>query len=572
MIFMRTVLTLVAITVVSVVSGTTSPEELPEVLASGPWNNVYSASDAANTHTWIKVRSEALTSLQTDERLRLWVQWAPGLDGPWKTKAKGEIEVRPKKVPAKPQEHPRLRSRAYVHKSSENDDIASLEMGPLSRPIQQPLPYFRVAQTLRVAGEQRKRTPRIISRPEDNDGVFSKPFQGQLGIILAYRLDPAKKHVPPPHFDSTEVWADQPGPWTSLSFKQGCRSYVSFFVGLGGINYASIVPAQPFEVYSSAGHLEFWSCHPRPKNYRPEQGQVKALDTQWWGICPVRVPIPAPGEFVEVEIHSTLFNHDYSKVYRVFGQTPTPEKVARRKVNQTQYRLVQALLDPTTASPVKNPKDLAIALLGAQGAFQSVRELYRSGEPSDFAVALGEAYITLLELQHQDRLLRARLDEESRLANLLASASLALALQKWEEALVHLDTYYDAVIEYEKKGVLSPERSQHYLQDPLPIRSLEPFAAAIETASFIDLLKQWAWTMSDPTIYKHALTIKAGPTTPQEYQELAELVVERTGNRDAGESLWRKGNDLITSLDSPFHHSDTTEKMLKAERPGWWSE
>ena len=102
----------------------------------------------------------------------------------------------------------------------------------------------------------------------------------------------------------------------------------------------------------------------------------------------------------------------------------------------------------------------------------------------------------------------------------------------------------------------------------------------------MELLKEWAWTMSDPQAYAQALAIKQSPSTiaslparsaddyitPQEYRELAELVMERTGNRDKAEDYWRKADQLLLDPDSPFYNRKADEGKLHMQRPGWWPE
>lgn len=568
-----------------------------EILGSGPWDNAYSATEATKTRTWVHIRSDAMVTLQPDERLKLWLQWSPNSDGPWKTRSKGEVEVRPKRNYNKPNEHVTLKTRGYVKKDLGNANEATLEMGPLTftrgSDETETLPYFRVAQAMRRAGESWNRTPRTTLKPEDNHANYSTAFQAKLGIIFAYRPEPHKKHLVPPRYDTINVLAGQPGPWSRLSFSTEPSTCVSFFVGLGGINCGSIIPALPFEVTSPVGQLEFWACHDKPKSYRPEKPKGnKLLDTEWWGVCPVRIPLPPLGESVPVMVRTTVEGKEYAKTFIVFGYTPTPERKAIRKIDKAHYDLLTAQLDPTTPLPIETREQLKAAMIDARQKFAEIRELYRSGKPDAYSMAFANAFITLLDITNKEVLLNRTSDTSSlskedqadaRLETLLTLSGLARSLQKWHEMSAHLDSYYNAVMEYLANGTLSQEKADHYLKDTFGVRDREPFYNDVDTASFLDLLKEWAWTMSDPAAYQHALDIKekllthheGHPTsaesqiTPQEYRELAQLVMERSGERDRAEALWRKGDDLVLNSESIFFNPKASEKQLRTERPGW---
>ncbi len=565
-------------------TGFAAPSKLPPgtlvILNSGPWDNAYSAAEATKTRSWVHIQSDAMAMLKPQERLKLWLQWAPSTEGPWKTRSKGEVELRLKRNYMKPREHVTLKTRGYIQKDIDNLTEATLEMGPLSQSLleNEDVVYFRVAQALRKSGEQWNRVPRSTLKPEENHAHYSSPFKVELGIIRAYRSDRSNKNEQPPRFDTVDIYPTELGPWTRLSFgnpNENCC--VSFFVGLGGLNCGAIIPAVCFDVMSPVGELEFWACHDRPKAFRNEISKQNSFDTLWWSVCPVKVPLPSIGEVVEVPIKTFLDGRSFTKTYRIHGHEPTPLHLAAQKVNQAHYDLLLVQLDPATPIPNATLHDLGLKMIDAKQTFIDIRELHREQNSGEHADALANAYIEMMSIQNEKTLLNKGHDTDqeitadARLRTLFTASVLARNLQKWHEMSAHLDSYYNAVQEYQRSGVLDIQKAKKYLTESFPLKSSEPFSENTQYIPFTELLKEWAWTMSNPDVYQQALDIK-GNTSPQEYFELAELVIERSGNKDMALSLWHKANDLLLQPESPFYNPKTDDKRTRMERPGWWGD
>ncbi len=564
-----------------------------EVLDSGPWDQSYSALEAPKTKSWIRFRSAAMASFAAGDRLRFWLQWAPGPDGPWKVHSKGEMELRHPNAVAKSGEHSNIKTRGYVLKAADNDDVAMLEMNPLptSRWLEEGLPYFRIAQAVRKPGSKWVKAPKKMLAPEDNNASYSLPFQALLDIVYVYLPDKGKdaKHL---SFATTTIHPDQPGPWATPSFKQGSLPYVSFFLALGGTNVGTVIPTHLLTTEGPAGHLEFWSCRAKPKGYRGTPVDDSSLDSLWWGVAPVRIPLPPPGESATLLVTTQLYGDLYNKRFTVYGRPATPERLAERKVNQARYHNLIRRTDPSTPVPKGSLGEVADAKRRAIAIFQQQRELYRERGDEE-ADALADAYIAVLKEQQDEYLLRRANhphhpedDASDTLRDLLSAIAIAEELQDWVSMKEQLDAFINKLDDYQANGTLTRQDRAHYIFSQFGLRSLEPFQKGMTRGSFLDLLKEWAWTLSSPETYAQALAIKQSllvgqPSqprsaddyvTPHEYRELAELTMERTGNRDKAEEYWRKADQLLLDPDSPFYHPKADEGKLHMQRPGWWPE
>jgi tetratricopeptide (TPR) repeat protein len=575
-------------------------ETPPRLLDSGPVDNAYTALNATHTRAWVKVKAPAMTFLDQNEKLKLFVQWAPVLTGPWKTRTKGELEVRSKLNFSKDTEHERLYARGYVRKDPNNPDVATLEMGPLNptRWSDEGLPYFRIAQAFRVAGEQWNRPRKKQLTPEDNRGEFSEPFQAEIDLVFVYLPDKSQRKSKIYPYNTQEVHADNLGPWSNPSFKYSPLPYVSFFVGLGGTNHSSMLPGHPFFISQPNPPVEMWSCHDKPNGYRGESADVRGLDTLWWGVCPVRVPLPPVGQSKEVVISSQFGNKTYKKTYTIHGRPATPGNVAIRDVLTVRLKNLLERIDPKTPTPKYDVGTLAEEKKKAKEEYRKILEIYQQvGEEQ--AVQLAKIYITILQLQQKEHLanraiaqanrdpnLQAREEAVAKLHDTLSAAAIAEQLQQWNEMKRLLDLYRNTLELAIHEGTVERTAESHFLRDPMPLFSLEPIREDFLSASYIQLLKSWAWTQIDPKTYEKALQLKQqllqketstnfSPhvlVSPQEYRELAELIMERQGNRDVAEKHWRTGEQLILDIHSPFHNPTESERSLRMLHPGWWPE
>lgn len=569
-----------------------------QIVNSGPWDDSYPAREAYRTRTWIQCQSDALATLKAGERLKLWVQWAPTREGPWKIHSKGEIELRANRATAKSHEHPRFKTRGYLTKDLTTEDTVTLEMMPIS-PINwdhENPPYFRVAQALRQPGEKWVKQSRRRATPEDNNAHFTPPFQTEMDIVYAYLAGrTAKDNIPIP-LTNTVIQTGQPGPWSTPSFAHGPLPYVSFFVVLGGVNIGSVISSHPFSVTSSAGKLDFWSCRNRPKGFRGPSFDDSSMDSIWWGVCPLYVPQPPLGESVTVVITSTLHDKEYSKSFTVHGLPVTPLRLADRKINEVRLKHLLERIATPTKPPVRSDQELAHEYLSAQGVYNEALEVYRQAGEED-AAALGEAFLTLLTLQQEDFYLRtaARASALSKTAfqieiaattlqNILSAAGICENLQDWDGMKMHLDAYMQKLNAFIAEGSIRKEEFFHYIYQSVPTRNQEPFDHVVDHANYLQLLKSWAWTLSEPDSYQQALELKrellkGAPdsahslddyVTPREYRELAQLIIQRTGRRNKAEGCWRKADALFLDPDSPFFDTKADESRLNMHRPGWW--
>ncbi|MDP1835756.1 MAG: hypothetical protein Q8K75_07495 [Chlamydiales bacterium] len=569
------------------------------ILDSCPVDNAYSALAATRTHTQVRFKTNDLKSLQLGERLKFWLQWSRDSHDPWKTRSKGEVDVRAQRNYSKKNQHELFHTRGYIKKDPENDDVVTIEMGPLI-PIRwdkEELPYFRVAQAVRKEGTNWSRERKKLVKPELNNGGYSLPFQIDLNIVYVYKPESNGKDVTPRTLDTTEIFAEDPGPWTHPSFVNGPLPYVSFFIALGGTNIGSILPGQSFHLVGPAGDIDFWACHERPHGYREDPSDARNFDTNWWGAAPIRVPMPAPGESTEVVISSEFRDKHFQKKFTIHGFKATPERLAERKINEMRYRHLVARADPNYPIPDVTPEALSLAKVAAKDDYQKALELYRADGP-DYVDAVTDAYIGLMELQQKEFLNnRCHIEVKSEgchrlegltatLHDLLAAAAVASDLQDWDGMYTQLKAFRKYLDKGVAVQVIKEEVIAHYLIELFPTRSYEPFATGHQTASYLQLLKTWAWTQSNPEAYQEAIDLKKkyvenssghihnmqSRVSPQEYRELAQLIMERTSDRDKAEACWRKGDQLILDVDSPFHNSKMNERTLRALRPGWWPE
>lgn len=567
------------------------------VLESGPTENAYSAAEATRTHTWVRFKTADLQKLQLGERLKFWLQWSPDGYEPWKTRSKGEVELRALRNYSKKQEHELYRTRGHIRKDPENNDIATLEMGPFALSRWQPdsTPYFRIAEAIRRPGDQWNRERKKLLKPELNNGIYSESFQINLDIVYAYKPEPTKRDNAPRVLSTVDIYAEDSGPFAHPSFINGPLNYVSFFVALGGTNVSSIVPSQAFHLEGPTGSIDFWACHDKPKGYREDPADTNDFDTTWWGVCPLYVPLPPPGQSIEVELTTEFRDQTLSKRFTIHGLKETPVRLAERRINELRYQQLLVRVDPNYPAPEITPEAFNLAKTAAQDDYIKALQLYRAAG-NEYVETVTNAYIGLMELEQQEFLNnRCHLEVKSEnchrlegltatLHTLLAAAAVARDLQDWEGMQTQLKAFRIYLEKGVSVGVIKEDVTAHYLVELFPTRSYEPFASGFETASYLQLLKEWAWIQSNPEAYQEALDLKKkyvennkghihnlqSRVSPKEYRELAQLIMQRSGDRDVAEACWRKGDQLILDVDSPFHNPKRDERSLRNLHPGWW--
>lgn len=540
------------------------------IVESYPAGRRYSAQQAMQTPTHLFFKTE-LKDLALGESLRFWLQSSLDHSSTWKNRVKGEIEVCAQKSP--------FRCRGHVQTIA---DTLVIEMAPLAlnRSNRVDIPHFRVAQALKKRGESWHRQRKKRVKPELNKAIFSPSFQMNLDIV--YVDAPFEKSS----IDNTTIYAERPKVWNDLSFTSAPLPYTTFFIALGGTNISSIIPNQVFHLKSARDEVEFWACQRCPIGYREKGGS--RFDTTWWGVCPVRVSLPPLGESTTVLLSTEFQGQMFQKQFTIYGPEATRERLAERKINTARYSHLLAQMDPAYSTP---KVDLAL-LSTAKKEYERALENYR--ESKELTDQVTEAYIRYIELEHpllerchlqifSERCHRLQSMADT-LQSSLAAASIACDLGYFEAMLTHLQTFKRDLERAVESGIIDKSAIAHFLLEPFPTRSYAPFATGHQVVSFLQLLKQWAWLNHNPDIYKEALELKkryteqsgtyahnpAGQINPQEYRELAQLTIERLGDRERAEIYWNRADRLLLDSDSPFYDPTVTERELRMLYPGWW--
>jgi len=520
-----------------------SSKPVVEVVDSGPCDNGYICSSACRTKAWVQVKAPGLNDLQTGDRMRLWLQWSPTLEGPWKTRARGEIRVDSSGV---------LRTRGNLSLDQTEKEGVYLHVGPLahSRWPTGTTPYFRVAQATKHPGEEWVRVPKRSLSPEDNNAVFAAPFQAAFGIVFV-AADEAQLE----QSSWDEVFLPALDDGTTQSYTH------PFHLGLGGTNHASMLPGQKFIVLIDDEQLELWSYHDQPKGYR----RLAAAATPPWGVCPLHVAQPEVGSSTTITVSTHFFGREYTRQFTVLGPEATPKNLENHRLDQQRYELINASKQSTT----DNQNELLLA-------YKRAYTRYSDDVSDQTATALAQTYLPLLPLEQkqleaaQDRLW----NQAAPCAKQLRAAALAMQLCQWKKAEQHLQKAIQEHSLLVQQEHLTPRDSAQLFLLTLPVKSHEPFSRGYVNVRWLDLWKDLANAIYRPDLYEHALRVKLTianqPISPEEYQTLAHLIAARTGNRVQAANVWQQAEELYHDPSSPFYEETLEENSLLALRPGWW--
>ena len=515
-----------------------------EIIDSGPCSHGYTTSSASRSKAQVHLRSSELLTMVPGDRMRIWLQWSPTLEGPWKTRARGEIRV---------DRSGRVRTRGNVSMDEAHKDELVLHVGPLahSRWPTGTTPYFRIAQVVKHRGEEWVRSSRRSISPEANNAVFAAPFQAAFGIVFVAKDDSQLKKT---------SWKQE---YLSSAEKDAKPvAWHLFHMGLGGTNHASIVPGQKFFITVGNDHLELWSYHDKPKGFR---NQASNTSIPPWGVCPVHIAKPAVGSSTTLTATTQFFGREYTRKFTILGPEPTPRNLEAFRLDQQRYHLVRT----PEAPPTGNVSELL-------QSYKHALNQYNADANDQLATRLAQAYLPLLPLELER--LRAQQDplwhRAPSCATELRAAALAIDLRDWDEARKHLQTSMNELPYLLEQGLLSHSEIAQLLVLPLPVKLREPFGSGTIEVQWLELWKELAYTRHDPDFYEQALQAKQEvgklPVSPEEYQTLSHLISARKGNRVQAAIIWQKAESLYLDPESPFYNDSMEQKSLLALRPGWW--